>query len=241
MLLGVKLNPVLDSPNETKMKAFWMNQDEVPTGVLWVNGPRMDIDSLHWAPESLLDDRTWALSFPDGGPWASRSSEGLVFQGIEGFSLVNVPLPAMINNVLEFHDTRFEVSCYIARMENVGNPRWTKLADYWANCALLRREPLAPDVITAGVLLSCGDVDKKTETGRKHARWLAQVSVSVRWENGTRFFLKGSLISWTGRLRLKHYPSPPCLRCTIFDLILSGVSGDLVGITEATTHLFHPW
>lgn len=206
ILLGVKLDPVLDSPNDEKMKAFWMNQDEVPTGVLWVNGPRMDIDSLRWAPESLLDDRTWALSFPDRGSWASRSSKGLGFQGIEGFSLINVPRPAMPNSILEFHDTRIEANYHIARMENVGNPQWTELADHWINCALLWREPPASDNFTAGILLSYNDLDEKTETGNRRARWLAQVVVSVKGGEWDQLLLEGQPDFLNGKITTQALP-----------------------------------
>ena len=187
ILLGVNLGPVLDSPNEKKMEAFWTNQDEVPTGILWVNGPRMDIDSLRWAPESLLDARTWALSFPDRGSWASRTSDGLVFQGIEGFLLVNVPLPKSPDGVLEFYDARSRMSYYISQMKNVGNAQWTELAEHWMNCALLWREPPISVVVTAGALVSCNDTEARTT----HARWLAQVFVSVKGGEWDQLLLDG--------------------------------------------------
>ena len=187
ILLGVKLASVLDSPNEKKMEAFWTSQDEVPTGILWVNGPRMDVDSLRWAPESLLDARTWALSFPDRGSWASRTLHGLIFQGIEGFSLVNVPLPKSPDGVLEFYDARSRVSYYISQMENVGNAQWMELAEHWMNCALLWREPPTSAVFTAGALVSCN----RTEASITHARWLAQVSVSVKGGEWDQLLLVG--------------------------------------------------
>ncbi|KAL2039834.1 hypothetical protein N7G274_007235 [Stereocaulon virgatum] len=198
ILLDVNLGPILDSPHEKKMEAFWTNQDRVPTGVLWVNGPRMDIDSLRWAPKSLLDARTWALSFPDRGLWASRTSAGLIFEGIEGFSLVDAPLPTIENGVLEFHDVRSRVSYYISQMQNVGNAQWTELAENWVHCALLWRETPPPDFFAAGALVSCN----KTEARITHARWLAQVCVSVKggeWDqivlNGPSEFSEGKVTS----------------------------------------------
>ena len=191
ILLGVNLDPVLDAPGEKKMEVFWTNQDEVPTGILWVNGPRMNIDSLHWAPESLLNHNTWALSFLDKGSWASRCSDGLLFQGIEGFSLVNVPLPQMTNSVLEFYDIRSEVTYHIIRMENVGNAQWSELARYWTNCALLWHHPPTPEMFTAGSLLSCDEFDEMTKPERRRARWLAQVSVSVKGGEWDQLLLQG--------------------------------------------------
>lgn len=202
ILLGVNLGPVLDSPNEKKMEAFWTNQDQVPTGILWVNGPRMNIDSLHWAPESLLDARTWALSFPDRGSWARRSSDGLIFQGIEGFSLVNVQLPEMNESVLEFHDARLQVSYYISRMENVGNAQWTGLAEYWTNCVLLWRERPTPEVFSAGILLSCS----RTEAGIRHARWLAQVFVSEKGGEWDQLVLGGQSDFADGKVTTQAVP-----------------------------------
>ena len=187
ILLGVNLGPVLDSPNEGKMEAFWTNQDQVPTGVLWVNGPRMNIDSLRWAPESLLDARTWALSFPDNGSWASRTSDGLVFQGIEGFDLVNVPLPKTDDGVLEFCDPRSGIGYYISQMKNVGNAQWTELADHWIDCALLWRETPTPNGFAAGALVSCN----KTKAETRLARWLAQVVVFVKGGEWDQIVLDG--------------------------------------------------
>lgn len=208
ILLGVKLEPVLDCPNEERMKVFWMNQDQIPTGVLWVNGPRMNIDSLRWAPESLLDARTWALSFLDIGSWASQTSNGLVVQGVESFWVKDAPLPHLPEAVIEFHDPRTNVCYCISRMENVENTEWLFLTQHWKNCALLWREPPTVETITAGALLS----HTRTEGKTTFARWLIQVSVTVKggeWDhfllNGFPHFHDGKLI--TPVVPVVHVPS----------------------------------
>ena len=176
ILLGSDLGPVLKAPNEIKMQVFWTEQNRVPSGVLWVNGPRLRIDSLRWAPASLLDVRTWALSLPSGGPLAIRTDDGLVIQGNEGFWLRDLPLPEGKNSALEFCDTRTAENYYVYRMENVENANWVDLHGHWAQVALVWREKPKPEAFSAGALVSCHGVENETI----YARWLLQVSVFTK-------------------------------------------------------------
>ena len=168
ILLGVDLELILDAPNEKKMEAFWTNQNEVPTGVLWVNGSRMDVDTLRWAPKSLLDPRTWALSFPKGDAWARRTSAGLIFHGIEAVALTGCTFPDSSKAVVEFIDPSSQVTYYISKSDNVGNASWADLEALWTDIALLWREQPTSEIFTAGTLVSCDS----TSSGVKHARWL---------------------------------------------------------------------
>jgi hypothetical protein len=176
ILLDMDLRPILASPNEKKMETFWISQQKIPSGILWVNGPRMDRDTLRWAPISLLDPRTWALSLSAKGPWASRTTEGLKFQGIEGFQLQGLPLPTADGSAIEFIDNRSREKHYITLMGNVGNSEWKELADQWTRCALLWHEVPTRDSSSAGALVSC----RKIDSGTIYARWLAQVRVFVK-------------------------------------------------------------
>ena len=176
ILLGIDLRSILDSPNDKKMEIFWISQHQIPSGILWVNGPRIDKDTLRWAPVSLLDARTWALSLPNKGPWATRTSEGLTFQGIEGFWLLDTPVPDLKDSIIEFFDMRTQKTYYISRMHNVGNHEWQELAEHWSKCALLWLEAPTQDTFSAGVLVSCSRIKAEIY----HARWLAQVSVFVK-------------------------------------------------------------
>lgn len=186
ILLGSDLGAVLAAANEDKMRVFWSTQDHVPSGVLWVNGPRMSVNPLHWAPASLLDVRTWALSFPTGGPWAQRTDEGLIVQGLEGFWLRDVGLPTGKNNVLEFCDERKMENYFVYRMENVGNAEWADVQEHWDQMALLwQREPLSEDH-TAGVLVSCRERDHCVIK----ARWLLQVSIFLKNDESSASILR---------------------------------------------------
>lgn len=176
ILLGMDIHPILASPDDQKMEVFWNNQQQIPSGILWVNGPRMEKDTLRWAPVNLLDARTWALSLPDKGPWASKTTAGLTFQGIEGYWLRDAPLPTVANSAIEFVDDRSRETYYISLMQNVGNAEWKELAGDWINCALLWHEAPARDNSAAGALVSCNRIESHTV----YARWLAQVRVFMK-------------------------------------------------------------
>lgn len=173
ILLGNDPRPVLRASKEEKMKAFWREQKRIPSGILWVNGRRMTVDSLRWAPESLLDVRTWALSLPSGGPWTSRTDDGFVVQRVEGFWLRGLPHPDGENSLLEFGDKRTAASYYVYRMKNVGNAPWAQVREHWARVALLWREKPQPEAFSAGALISFQDFEDEVI----RARWLVQVSV----------------------------------------------------------------
>ena len=202
ILLEVDLDRVLESPDERKMVAFWSSQDQVPSGVLWVNGPRMDIDSLRWAPQSLLDTRTWALSFPTKGSWATRTSEGLIVQGIEAFLFPEMPIPSSADAVLQFSDVGSKLVYNISMMENVGNAKWPELGKHVSNCALLWNEQPSEELFSAGTLVSWN----KTNTGIRRARWLAQVSVSITGGEWDRIILEGPSEFHDGTIKARKRP-----------------------------------
>ena len=73
VLCNIDLRPILAAADEDRMLVFWKTSRIIPIGVFWAAGPRYDIDTMRWAPKSMLDPRCWIR---DVGP--SRSQAGLL-------------------------------------------------------------------------------------------------------------------------------------------------------------------
>jgi hypothetical protein len=160
-LLGIDLLAILNAEPEDKMAAFWSSQPSLPASILFVNGPRMTRDTLRWAPSSLLDPRTIAVSLEHKSPPATRTPQGLLVSGLQGFWLDDCPLPTTEDAVIEFQPTPVDSHArtyYFAKEPNVENDSWNTLSSHWGHCALLLQGSLpSQTTFTRGALISVHD------------------------------------------------------------------------------------
>lgn len=162
-LLGIDPLAILTAESDDKMAAFWSSQPSLPASILFVNGPRMMGDTLRWAPSSLLDPRTVAVSLEHKSPPATPTPQGLLVRGIQGFWLDNCPLPTTEDAVIEFKPTPVDSEArtyYFAKEPNMENDSWDTLSLHWRQCALLLQDSLpSQSTFTRGVLVSVHDDD----------------------------------------------------------------------------------
>jgi hypothetical protein len=186
ILCDVDLRPVLAADNEDRMEVFWRTCREIPLGILWVNGPRFDLDTMRWAPKSFLHPSTWALPPPKTGATATVMDDGLHFSGVNAFYFQAVDLPSTENSMIEFH-VGDDATTYVMLMtRNVDNPDWTTLRPFWNSVCLLWHELPSPSDFSHGVLVSCSGLEEQelcagpSQNGGIRGRWLAQVNLFAK-------------------------------------------------------------
>ena len=191
ILCDLDVSPILAGSGVDPMIAFWREFEEIPLSILWTNGPRFLVDSMRWAPQSLLDPSTWAIPPSRTSDAALVSSKGLRFSGVEAIAFPGIGHPKHDDSLIEFSVEQSNDVFHGALAKNVGNPSWSEIAEHWSNIALLWDKRSEYQGFFGGVLVSIisgipsliqPEVTDAAvvSQGNNHiltARWLAQLTI----------------------------------------------------------------
>ncbi|OAP60415.1 hypothetical protein AYL99_05417 [Fonsecaea erecta] len=197
ILCGLDLSRILAAPSDQKMAVLWQEFKQVPLSMLWLTGPRMQTDSMRWAPSTLLDPHTWAVP-PKNTTSVARVSEegGLYFSGVEALALPGLKRPTSNDRFVAIQVPPEMGTYHILIVQDPGNPQWDELEAHWSNVALLWDKEAQPIIeFFPGVLVSVVTEERDyaslisdTDFGGReerpiHANWLTQVTILSQGEN----------------------------------------------------------
>ena len=173
-LIGSDVSKVLDTVNEEKMEAFWSSQSEIPSSILWVNGPRLKSSAFRWAPSSLLNVETLRGGLRDKCTPAKQTVAGLEIHGYPAYWIRYPWVPKNDNDSFKLYIPDNDQTYYIHKVGDVGNVSWVDVGIHWLRkCALIMQDTPRRDGWIPGVLVA----EYAEFAGVIRTQWLAQVSV----------------------------------------------------------------
>ena len=187
VMCDLNMTQILAAPDESKMIEFWRACKTVPLGVFFVKGPRLNLQTMRWAPREFLDPQTWEVPPPKLGLEATVSKDGLRFSGVKACLLPHLEPPYTPGGIVEFR-LAGEPIVYALRLErDVGNPAWSDPRPDWSSTCVFWNFRPTMDNFARGVLVSCKELPEdclaaqaEAEANTLHARWLAQVVVFIQ-------------------------------------------------------------
>ena len=171
-LLGMNVDALIETPDEERMVEFWAHQERLPVSLLFVNGPKLNVDGYRWAPSTLLRRGKTArlLSWDRGVAWHTSHGFSLASQGILLSRCKNVHK----GHIFRFseHSSQIRYIMYIEREEDSSSRQDIDLENLKAPAVVLR-DALTERSKTAGALVA----DSQGNGTTISARYVANVRV----------------------------------------------------------------
>lgn len=101
-LLGVDVRSILDTPGPQRMQKLYTSLGTIPAGLVFLGGPKLDVEGFRWAPRSLIIEGGPTMRYlhqslsEEEDEEASVTANGIRFQGT-GYPLLSLGVPLKNN------------------------------------------------------------------------------------------------------------------------------------------------
>lgn len=178
-IFNFDLNPLLELDTaEDRMRRFWLSMRDIPTGILWMRGPRFVDDGFRWAPSTLIN-RGSLTHFYGGKPLKLGHVES---SGLRLLSPGLLLMPTSVPLQDDFYIKIKSTGAYYAVFSD--GPPVMPVSILVSRYAIMLQ--LSLEIIRKRQIRTYSAVKisvQRTETQEIHARFEACVCIAPAWEH----------------------------------------------------------